>query len=70
MSESHAESLASEGPQDKGDFVTYEAGDISPDASFLEMLDVVNEEPDRERRGADRFRPRLPRGDLRHLRRW
>ncbi len=28
---------------DKGGFVTYQAHDISPDASFLEMLDVVNE---------------------------
>src|SRR3954452_21991609 len=27
-----------------GKFVTYEAKGISPDASFLEMLDVVNEE--------------------------
>ena len=27
----------------EGRFVTYEARDISPDASFLEMLDVVNE---------------------------
>jgi succinate dehydrogenase / fumarate reductase iron-sulfur subunit len=27
----------------KGDFVTYEAPFISPDMSFLEMLDVVNE---------------------------
>jgi succinate dehydrogenase / fumarate reductase iron-sulfur subunit len=27
----------------KGGFVTYEAKDISPDMSFLEMLDVVNE---------------------------
>ena len=26
-----------------GRFVTYEAGDVSPDMSFLEMLDVVNE---------------------------
>ncbi len=26
-----------------GQFVTYKADDISPDASFLEMLDVVNE---------------------------
>src|SRR5512139_3341756 len=26
-----------------GRFVTYEAKDISPDMSFLEMLDVVNE---------------------------
>ena len=27
----------------KGAFVTYEAKDISPDMSFLEMLDVVND---------------------------
>jgi succinate dehydrogenase / fumarate reductase iron-sulfur subunit len=30
--------------EDKGRFVTYEARDVSPDTSFLEMLDVVNEE--------------------------
>ena len=30
--------------QTKGGFVTYEARDISPEASFLEMLDIVNEE--------------------------
>ena len=29
--------------QDRGRFVTYSAPDISPDMSFLEMLDVVNE---------------------------
>jgi succinate dehydrogenase / fumarate reductase iron-sulfur subunit len=29
--------------RDKGLFVTYEAKEISPDMSFLEMLDVVNE---------------------------
>jgi succinate dehydrogenase / fumarate reductase iron-sulfur subunit len=29
--------------KDKGRFVTYEARDISPDMSFLEMLDIVNE---------------------------
>ena len=28
----------------EGRFVTYQAGDVSPDMSFLEMLDVVNEE--------------------------
>jgi succinate dehydrogenase / fumarate reductase iron-sulfur subunit len=32
------------GPGDRGGFVTYAARDISPDMSFLEMLDVVNEE--------------------------
>ena len=30
--------------RDKGQFVTYQAHDISSDMSFLEMLDVVNEE--------------------------
>jgi len=30
------------GPKEEGKFVTYAARDISPDASFLEMLDVVN----------------------------
>ncbi len=31
------------GPNDKGRFEEYEAKDITPDMSFLEMLDVVNE---------------------------
>ena len=31
------------GPDAKGRMVVYEASDISPDMSFLEMLDVVNE---------------------------
>jgi len=31
------------GPNAAGRFVEYDAGDISPDASFLEMLDVVND---------------------------
>jgi succinate dehydrogenase iron-sulfur subunit len=31
------------GPSERGRFVTYEAKDISPDMSLLEMLDVVNE---------------------------
>jgi len=29
---------------DQGGFVTYPANNISPDMSFLEMLDIVNEE--------------------------
>src|SRR5215470_11007849 len=33
-----------ENPKDPGRFVEYKATDISPDMSFLEMLDVVNEE--------------------------
>ena len=31
-------------PKDKGAWETYKADDVSPDMSFLEMLDVVNEE--------------------------
>ncbi len=36
--------------------------------SFLEMLDVLNEESDRQGRRAGRLRPRLPRRHLRHVR--
>jgi succinate dehydrogenase / fumarate reductase iron-sulfur subunit len=32
------------GPSAEGRFVTYSATDVSPDMSFLEMLDVVNEQ--------------------------
>jgi succinate dehydrogenase / fumarate reductase iron-sulfur subunit len=32
-----------QGPQDKGRMVTYKVTDVSPDMSFLEMLDVLNE---------------------------
>jgi succinate dehydrogenase / fumarate reductase, iron-sulfur subunit len=32
------------GPDDPGGMVTYPANDISPDMSFLEMLDVVNQD--------------------------
>ncbi|GAA4066240.1 succinate dehydrogenase/fumarate reductase iron-sulfur subunit [Actinomadura miaoliensis] len=32
------------GPEDKGGMVEYKLDDISPDASFLEMLDVLNEQ--------------------------
>jgi succinate dehydrogenase / fumarate reductase iron-sulfur subunit len=32
------------GPKDTGSFVEYAAKDVSPDASFLEMLDAVNED--------------------------
>jgi succinate dehydrogenase / fumarate reductase iron-sulfur subunit len=31
------------GPTDKGRFIAYEARDVSPDMSFLEMMDVLNE---------------------------
>jgi succinate dehydrogenase / fumarate reductase iron-sulfur subunit len=33
-----------QGPADKGRLVTYQAQDISPSMSFLEMLDVVNQQ--------------------------
>ena len=32
------------GPTAKGELVTYEVKDVSPDMSFLEMLDVLNEQ--------------------------
>ena len=32
------------GPEARGGFVTYQANDVPDDASFLEMLDMVNEE--------------------------
>ncbi|MCP4454789.1 MAG: 2Fe-2S iron-sulfur cluster binding domain-containing protein, partial [Planctomycetes bacterium] len=32
------------GPDDRGGFETHKARDISTDMSFLEMLDVVNEQ--------------------------
>ena len=38
-------------PQEPGRFETYEAKDVSPDLSFLEMLDLVND--DLQRRGVD-----------------
>ena len=47
----------------------YELHGISPDMSFLEMLDVLNEQLLDEGDGAGRVRPRLPRRDLRHVRR-
>lgn len=33
-----------DGPSNDGDFVTYPLGGVSPEASFLEMLDQLNEE--------------------------
>jgi len=32
-----------EGPESRGRFETYEAPNVGPDMSFLEMLDIVNE---------------------------
>ena len=41
--------------QTPGGFAEYEARDIPADASFLEMLDIVNEGADRAERGAHRL---------------
>ncbi len=56
-------------PDAAGTFETYDVPGVSPDMSFLEMLDVVNERLIARRQGADRVRPRLPRGHLRLVRR-
>jgi succinate dehydrogenase / fumarate reductase iron-sulfur subunit len=32
------------GPDEKGSFVNYPVSDISPDSSFLEMMDILNEQ--------------------------
>ena len=56
------------GPKDQGHFDTHEMHDIPDDTSFLEMLDILNEEGAHQRRqGALRVRPRLPRGYLRYV---
>ena len=57
------------GPTPRAALEEYEANDISPDMSFLEMLDVVNEQLIEQGDDADRVRSRLPRGDLRLVRR-
>ena len=43
-------------PTTEGAMVTYEVDDISADMSFLEMLDVLNEQLIADGRGADRVR--------------
>jgi succinate dehydrogenase / fumarate reductase iron-sulfur subunit len=55
------------GPEAARQFVDYPAKNLNPNMSFLEMLDVVNDELTRQGRGADRVRARLPRRHLRHL---
>ena len=41
-----------QGPQASGEFVTYVADGLSPEMSFLEMLDSVKRSPHRRRRFA------------------
>ena len=55
------------GPKAQGKIETYDAKDIPEEASFLEMLDIVNERLVVKGAGADPFRPRLPRRHLRDL---
>ena len=49
------------GPKDAGHFDTHEMHDIPDDTSFLEMLDILNEELINEGKS------RLPRGYLRYV---
>ncbi len=58
-----------EGENQRGRLVTYRADDISPEMSFLEMIDVVNERLTLDGKGAHRLRSRLPGRNLRHVRR-
>ncbi|MEY3194524.1 MAG: hypothetical protein RIQ78_621 [Bacteroidota bacterium] len=44
-----------QGGQYKGEFVTYELPDVNPDMSFLEMLDVLNEQLVSKREGPVAF---------------
>ena len=49
--------------------VTYQVSDVSTDMSFLEMLDVLNEQLIAKGEDPIAFDSRLPRGHLRHVRR-
>ncbi len=44
----------------EGRMVTYQVQDVSQDMSFLEMLDLLNEDLTAQGRGAGGLRPRLP----------
>ena len=52
---------------DTGRMVDYVVNDVSPDTSFLEMLDILNQRLIEEGDDPDRVRQRLPGGDLRHV---
>ena len=52
----------------KGRFVTYEPKDVSPETLVPRDARTSNDRPDPEGRRPHRLRPRLPRGDLRHVR--
>jgi succinate dehydrogenase / fumarate reductase iron-sulfur subunit len=54
------------GPGAAGRMVEYDLDGVSDDMSFLEMLDLLNENLT-QGRGAGGVRPRLPRGHLRHV---
>ena len=70
MSESMTLTLTVWRQKDKtseGRFVGYTIPGVSPDMSFLEMLDLLNLDLIRKGRGARRVRSRLPGRDLRHV---
>ena len=54
------------GPKAKGAFETYQMKDIPGDTSFLEMLDILNEQLISERKTGS-IRSRLPRRYLRYV---
>lgn len=56
------------GPSAEPRLVQYELMGISGDMSFLEMLDVLNEELTERGEDPVRLRLGLPRGHLRHVR--
>ena len=55
------------GPKVKGMFETYELNNISTDASFLEMIDILNEKLVQEHKEPHCIRPRLPRRYMRYV---
>ena len=54
------------GPKAKGEFKTYTV-ETDTDTSFLETLDILNEQLVENHRRARSLRPRLPRGYLRYV---
>ena len=51
-----------------GRFVNYQIKDVTPEMSFLEMLDALNEDLINRERASRCLRARLPGGDLRLVR--
>lgn len=55
------------GPKEKGRFEEYKLNGVSTDSSFLEMLDLLNEQLINEGKEPVHIRPRLPRRYLRYV---